>query len=569
MQLETPIFTWRNALIGGVAALLMGTLWITQPDVSLESKSSVTLKAGHGRYYEARADGTIAFTPGPIRATHLFTRIVKRRGLRTYIYLESHFGTYLQLNPETGAFDVMGTPSAFGSFELDPSLLFSEWRSGRITHPLHKKKTSPGTNRQAASGPQKDGSSRVSMVVGESPDAGIWEGNAVVQSQADLQRLFGYRQVTGDVRVVSTKLRNLDALVTLRAIGGSLVVEGNHSLESSHGLRGLESVAGNVVFNRNSHLSEIKGLRNLSSIGGSLGVKDNQRLKNLQGLQGISSHGGFELANNPSMSKCAEDLLLEQSSFEKDKVELFSHRVSREGWRGEYACAQGMQTSPEIAAQVFERAQKVLQAALARLDVQLERAFEEERVQTAKRKPSPKAAAAQLNSLRKKAPRVGFQPPSFGPDKGATGFINKRHASVSSGTCKLGVKVASQEERRRLCKKKRREWESRLRKPAYVYILQSQVEPAMRHVEWGVNPTLRETLHSAGKISKTADHAPWKLVYSRKLSSGFRARAIVRDLQKRVDDTLVKLRRLRKTQNEMESHVRDPLLVARGDSLER
>ena len=237
-KIEPSYFTWKRLALAILAALVFWGIWISQPDVGLEPARSVTLQAGQGLYFEATPEGKVIYTKGPPGPTHLFSRIVKKRGWRTFIYLETHFGSFLRFNPATGKIDASGSPDAFGNLELDPELLFLEWRSGRITHPMKDQKPARPSE-VVKDTPQKSKSKTHSaMSVGESPDLGALKKDLVIRTRGDLKSVFGYRVIEGDVRIVGTALGDLDELATLRAIKGALIIENNRVLESIHGLGG-------------------------------------------------------------------------------------------------------------------------------------------------------------------------------------------------------------------------------------------------------------------------------------------------------------------------------------------
>jgi hypothetical protein len=550
-NLEPSYFTWKRLGLGVLAALVFGGIWISQPDVGLEAARNVTLQAGHGLYFEATSEGTIVYTKGPPGPTHLFSRIVKKRGWRTYIYLETHFGSYLRYNPETGKIDASGNPDSFGNLELDPELLFLEWRSGRMTHPMKDQKPALPNEVERTVEKKEEGNSKSAMSVGESPDFGALKKDLVIRTRADLKSAFGYGVIEGDVRVVGTMLSDLDELATLSSIKGSLIIENNPALESVHGLRGLLRVDGEIRVEGNQRLPNLEGLRNLGNVGQSIRVAHNPALKTLRSMGSIRSHGGLELVNNSGFSKCSEDYLLSRDAFTKDRAILLSHRVVREGWGGDAKCSEPASKFHKLARDVLDKALEQMAQAMSTLDEQLRMAMEQQASDLQKMqkdggaidneaRPEEPAITPEMSKTedskksQASSPGTAFVMPSFGNDVGATLRSEKVLEGQLTGPCVLKGKVRSTEERRRRCRVKRKKWRVTMKLPAYVYMLQSTRKKLIRHIEFGPNPEGRLSLHNEGLIMETADLAPWIMVLKRKFPSGYGAQEYVNKLREKL-----------------------------------
>jgi hypothetical protein len=548
---EPSYFTWRTLALAVLAALIFGVVWISQPDVGLEAARSVTLQAGHRLYFEATADGQIIYTNGPPRPPHLFSRIVKKSGWRTYIYLETHYGSFLRYNPKTGKIDASGNPDFFGNLELDPELLFLEWRSGRITHPLKDSKPARSDEAKATPAEKFEPQTSPGMSTGEPPDLGAFKDDLVIRTREDLLSVFGYRSVEGDVRIVGTALSHLDELTTLESIKGSLIIENNRALVSVHGLRGLHSVGGEIRFEGNKSLPNLEGLRNLREVGKGIRIANNPSLSTLSAMGSIRSHGGLDLVNNQSFPKCAEDYLLSRDAFKKDRATLLSHRTVREGWGRDKSCSEPTRKFHKLAQDVLDRALEQMAQAMLTLDEELKMSMEqkssdlkemekEEAAMEARRKGKQRGNGAghengapkgQLNEAQSPA---AFVMPSFGNEVGGTERVEKIVAGHLRGPCVLKGKVLSAEDRRRRCQAKRKKWRVTMKRPAYVYMLESKRQPQRRHIEFGSNPDGRLALHNQGLIIETAAFSPWKMVLKRKFPSGFGAQEYVKKLREKL-----------------------------------
>lgn len=533
---EALQFTWSKAGLALVLALVFGAIWISQPDVGLEASRDVTLEAGHGMYFEATESGDVIYTKGPIKPTHLFSRIVKRRGWQTYIYFQSHFGTFLRYNRELRKIDSLGSPDQFGHFDLDEELLFVEWRSGRITHPLKEEDAKlvlgdkPDVAAEVVDEKQKG------MSVGQSPDLGELQGDIVLDSEESLKKVFGYSSVNGDVRIVGTQLENLASLRTLRRIGGSLIISENPRLKGIYGIRGISEVAGDVVIASNSVLGNLQGLSSIGDVAGKVVIADNQSLTRLNGAESVRAKGDFELVNNRGLSACAEDILLRQSNFKKSRAEILAHRIAREGWEAESACKEPLSNHHEMTAQVLERALKQMAMAMTRLDLELERANRQQVRELAKMESEGKQVASlakgQSQASKTKLRSREFLMPTFGNELGASAHSPKDMESRLKGPCVFPNQKLSAEERRKKCQVQRKKWRLNLKKPAYVYVLESLRNPSQRHIEWGPEPSQRERMHTRGLVPETARLAPWNLIYKRKFPTGSRAKDFVDRLRK-------------------------------------
>lgn len=98
-------------------------------------------------------------------------------------------------------------------------------------------------------------------------DAGVWEGDYVVATQADLDALAGYTEVTGDLRIEDSDIVHLSGPGCLTAVGEGLVVYDNFYLESLSGFDNLRTIGDRLVVVENSRLATLDGFGELRSAG--------------------------------------------------------------------------------------------------------------------------------------------------------------------------------------------------------------------------------------------------------------------------------------------------------------
>lgn len=111
----------------------------------------------------------------------------------------------------------------------------------------------------------------------------------------------GCTEIEGDVFIQGDDISNLDGLIGLTSLGGSLVVGWdwleyfytNHELVSLKGLDNLHSIAGDLRILNNYSLTNLTGLENLSSVTGDLIISYNYSLESMSGLESLSSIGGY------------------------------------------------------------------------------------------------------------------------------------------------------------------------------------------------------------------------------------------------------------------------------------
>lgn len=116
----------------------------------------------------------------------------------------------------------------------------------------------------------------------------------------------GCTELMGNVTLEGNDITNLDSLIVLTSIEGSLNMSCinlmgfpcNPSLSSIAGLANLTSLGGNLYLQGNISLTNLEGFEGLDSIGGNLQIEWNPLLSTLEGLNNLTYiNGGFGLGS--------------------------------------------------------------------------------------------------------------------------------------------------------------------------------------------------------------------------------------------------------------------------------
>ncbi len=99
-----------------------------------------------------------------------------------------------------------------------------------------------------------------------------------------------------------SSITNLDSLLSVVSIGGSLSINYTHMLNDFTGLNNLSSIGGRLRIEHNEALSDMTGLSKLVRIDSSFTVSHNNALNNFSGLDKLNSVGGyFDIIANPNL----------------------------------------------------------------------------------------------------------------------------------------------------------------------------------------------------------------------------------------------------------------------------
>jgi len=98
--------------------------------------------------------------------------------------------------------------------------------------------------------------------------------------------------IDGNVGITGEDITNLDSLIQITQIGGSLQILNTSNLISLHGLDSLNTIGSSLIINSASSLTNLNGLGQLNSIGSSLNVTSCNTLTSISGIGNITSLSG-------------------------------------------------------------------------------------------------------------------------------------------------------------------------------------------------------------------------------------------------------------------------------------
>jgi len=140
---------------------------------------------------------------------------------------------------------------------------------------------------------------------------GVYDGSFDIRNAADLARLSGCTEITGNLEIRKAELADLRGLESLTRIGGALLLGGNTELVSLDGLDNLRSIGGSLALygysiGGNPALASLAGLGNLEQIGGQLVVQQADSLTDLTGLEKLTAiEDNLLLTRNASLTSLA------------------------------------------------------------------------------------------------------------------------------------------------------------------------------------------------------------------------------------------------------------------------
>lgn len=100
--------------------------------------------------------------------------------------------------------------------------------------------------------------------------AGVWSGDYIAGSQADLDALAGYTEVTGDLVIEDIDGVHLTGPACLAAVGGTVRIYDNAWIASVSGFDRLRTIGGRLVVIDNRRLTAFSGFDELRTIAGAL-----------------------------------------------------------------------------------------------------------------------------------------------------------------------------------------------------------------------------------------------------------------------------------------------------------
>jgi hypothetical protein len=154
----------------------------------------------------------------------------------------------------------------------------------------------------------------------------VISGNSVLENLAGLKNLFSvgtfpldhgmhtYTSALTDLVISENEtLLDLNGLINLSYVGGSLLIGDNNKISSFKGLENLNSVGenysyattpvvgGSLSISNNDALNNLNGLQNLMNVRGDLNINDNEVLTNLDGLQKLVNVGFGDQPYDPGI----------------------------------------------------------------------------------------------------------------------------------------------------------------------------------------------------------------------------------------------------------------------------
>ena len=128
------------------------------------------------------------------------------------------------------------------------------------------------------------------------------------------------RAIEGDLIIMEDTpgdIRNLDGLIHLTTVTGSIIIRGNLRLQSLEGLGNIPSIGGDFILSKNYSLTTLDGLNKLHTINGRLQIDNNHLLNDITLLNQINpkalqssdqQHCDVEIEDNYGLSDCQLDI---------------------------------------------------------------------------------------------------------------------------------------------------------------------------------------------------------------------------------------------------------------------
>ena len=108
--------------------------------------------------------------------------------------------------------------------------------------------------------------------------------------------------ITGNVGITGNDITNLDSLIQITQINGSLQILEANNLTSLTGLANLESIGGSLIINFAGSLTNLNGLGQLSSVGSNFTISYCGNLSSLNGLGNLTAIPGNLILNQNSLT---------------------------------------------------------------------------------------------------------------------------------------------------------------------------------------------------------------------------------------------------------------------------
>ncbi|MCR9162005.1 MAG: hypothetical protein ACE37F_26485 [Nannocystaceae bacterium] len=153
-------------------------------------------------------------------------------------------------------------------------------------------------------------------------DKGVYEGSPTVTTQADVEELAGYTEITGRLAIANSELECLNFLSCLTSVGHDLNIFNNDALVDVSGLDNIEIIGaitdgplmpgGTLTISENESLVDFDSLNLIEQTPISFSISENPSLESISGFQGfVGTQRNFEIRFNENLTNIASDGLRE------------------------------------------------------------------------------------------------------------------------------------------------------------------------------------------------------------------------------------------------------------------
>ncbi|MCF8369977.1 MAG: T9SS type A sorting domain-containing protein [Bacteroidales bacterium] len=109
--------------------------------------------------------------------------------------------------------------------------------------------------------------------------------------------------IYANIYIGGVSVINLDSLISIKELFGSLSIKEANSLKNLSGLDSLSIIWEDLVIRYNDSLQNLTGLGNLDSIGGTLNITQNDTLISLTGMENLKKIGSYlSISNMPNLT---------------------------------------------------------------------------------------------------------------------------------------------------------------------------------------------------------------------------------------------------------------------------
>jgi hypothetical protein len=131
--------------------------------------------------------------------------------------------------------------------------------------------------------------------------SGIYEGDYIINSSADISYLAGYTEINGNLLINTGLLIDLSGLENIETVTGDLTISENGLLVTLDGLNGVTTIHGDLKIHSNASLVSLQGLENLVQIGMAISIHSNELLENFEGVSSLTDAQFLDIRSNPML----------------------------------------------------------------------------------------------------------------------------------------------------------------------------------------------------------------------------------------------------------------------------